>query len=191
MHLKCKYYQQIVQSLIDLQNTDRISASKIKDWLDENEVAIYKVKNYYDEGLILRFLTEETKYASSCYFTIRIYIEIIENFYLLATLQNHFIALVKEFKDCKGDPEKIKSWLIKYYEDYYKRLGFLIEYSSTLGDRMEGTEYVISSTVYSFVIGVEVVPYLDFEEFMFNYQESLTEFDFWDKFYELLGVDIK
>lgn len=184
MQLDCKYYNQLLCSLAELQNAERIPASKIKDWKDENYEAINKIRYpYCDQSFIINHI-KDSKHIISCYFDLDVTMMGLEEFYFVARLQKYFAVSTREFNDCKDNSKRIKRWLNKYFEYYHRWKLFLKSNSSTYGDKEEGREYVFVSSIYGIVIGFEVSAYLDFEEFMFNYKENCTKFDLWDKYEE-------
>jgi hypothetical protein len=183
MQLDCKYYNQLLCSLAELQNAERIPPSKIKNWRHENYEAINVIKYSHFENYSKTKFTK-ARNISSGYFDLEVTILYLEEFYFVASLQKYFVTSIEEFKVFNGSKKKIKRWLYKYFE-YYQRWNFFLKSnSSTYGEKEKGLEYVFVSSIYSIVIGFEVSAYLDFEEFMFNYKENCTKFDLWGKYKE-------
>jgi hypothetical protein len=182
MQLDCKYYNQLLYSLAELQNAERIPASKIKDWMVKNYEAVNKIRHpYFDPSFKINH-SKDSSYAIYCYFHLDVTMIDLEKFYFVARLQKYFVVSIKEFKDCEGRPKRIKRWLYKYFEYYNRWKFFLKSNSSNYGDKEEGREYVFVSSLYGIVIGFEVSAYLEFEEFMFNYKKNCTKFDLWAKY---------
>lgn len=184
MQLECKYYNQVVQSLIDMQSTQRLPLESIRDWAINNRVAIYKVKNYVEFGLIgivRGIITDNQRWVRDQYSKLNICISHLEDFYIIYKQVDYALSALEELTACNDDEDLINDWLIRHYLVHKKCFHFLLNYSYKSGDSKEENQYVYSSDYLKIVIGFESSSFIPVEEFSDMYVDLLSKYELWDK----------
>lgn len=183
MHLECKYYQQIVNSFIDMQSTQRLPLESIREWAINNRNAIYVVKNFVKFRFVPPVkivINRQEREISNLYRKLNTSIGHIEQFYQIYEQRDYALLALEELEACGGEKELVFEWLIRHYKLYDACFLFLLSNSYNAGDIPEGTQYIFSSEFYEFVIGFETEPFIPVENFTNAYCELLNLYGLWD-----------